>query len=150
MKNFILLFFAVATFITCKSKVSVEEVETLPKDIALKPNDLIAQQRDKDKLSNLIKEIDSLIATETCTGIDNWAYSPIGAKPCGGPSSYIAYPKNKEAEILPKISSFTAEQSAFNAKYDLMSDCALVPEPTAMICANGKAVLQSGTLDVEN
>jgi hypothetical protein len=107
----------------------------------LKPENNLSQQQDKDELTVAIKKIDSLAQSETCSNVADFAFTAIGAKPCGGPSSYIAYPKKVEAEILPQIQKFTTMQSAFNKKYNLMSDCALVPEPTGIACENGKAVL---------
>lgn len=149
MKNVLLLLFFMLLWSSCSTKLSSEEIDKLPKDIALKPDNIIAQQKDKEKLNVLIREIDALIATEKCEDISNWSFWAIGAKPCGGPSSYIAYPKNMEAEILEKIKIFTAQQFAFNMKYRLTSDCILVEEPTGIKCENGKAVLLSGNSERE-
>lgn len=132
----------------CKSKNTAESTDNLPKDIALKPENNLNQQADQQQLSVLIKEIDSMAQRETCDGSANFAYTAIGAKPCGGPSSYIAYPKKIEAEILPKVQKFTEMQSAFNKKYKLMSDCSIVAEPTEIKCQDGKAVLVNGNSSV--
>ena len=112
--------------------------ETLPKDIALKPDNNYVQQEDYKKLSVMIQEIEAEIAKETCTDASEWRISPIGSKPCGGPSSYIAYPIKIENEILPKIKNVTQMQSAFNQKYGIISDCAVVPAPSGIRCENGK------------
>ena len=119
-------------------------MENLPKDIALKPENNLNQQADEQKLTSLIKEIDSMIQVEKCEGLNDWSFTPIGAKPCGGPTSYLAYPNKIEAEILPKVRQFTTMQSALNKKYKLMSDCLMVPEPTEIKCEAGKAVLYHG------
>ncbi len=148
MKNILILGIAVLTLTSCGSKKAANS-ETLPKDISLKPDNLLSQQQDKEQLSLAIKEIDSLIANESCTDASDWNFAAIGAKPCGGPSSYIAYPKKSEAEILPKIERFTAMQAAFNTKYKLMSDCMLVQPPSGIRCENGKAVLESLGSNVE-
>ena len=89
----------------------------------------------------MIREIEALIALEPCTDPAQMKLAAIGAKPCGGPSSYIAYPSKLEAQILPKIEHFTQMQSAFNKKYNLMSDCSMVMPPAGIRCENGKAVL---------
>ena len=141
MKNFLIITSILLILFNCNSKKLIENTETLPKDISLKPNNEISQQEDQEKMSVMIKEIDALIQTETCSDVANWEFSAIGAKPCGGPSSYIAYPKKLAAEILPKVADLTTKQMEFNKKYGVMSDCVIVPEPTRIICENGKAVL---------
>ena len=144
MKNFFLIASSILLLTGCTSKKSLENVDTLPKDIALKPDNLILQQDEKQAMSALIKDIDSLIQTETCSDVADWEFTAIGAKPCGGPSSYIAYPKKLAAEILPKVAEMTAKQMEFNKKYGLISDCSIVPEPTGITCEEGKAVLMKG------
>lgn len=141
MKNILFVPFLIITVLSCSAKKAEKEPETLPKDIALKPENNFNQQIEREKLSGLIKEIDSLVATENCSDPSEWRSSPIGAKPCGGPSSYIAYPIKMEDEILAKIKTFTTMQADFNKKYQLMSDCAVVPPPAGITCEGGKAVL---------
>lgn len=144
MKNFLLIAVAILSLSACKSKKTVENPDTLPKDISLKPDNVMLQQEDQQKMSALIKEIDALIATETCSDAADWDFTAIGAKPCGGPSSYIAYPKKLAGEILPKIADLTAKQKEFNTKYKIMSDCMLVMPPSGIECVDGKAVLVRG------
>ena len=145
MKTVLIVAFATLSLFACKSKNTVENTDNLPKDIALKPENNLMQQADQQQLSSLIKEIDLMVQGEKCDGsLSDWTFTAIGAKPCGGPSSYIAYPKKREVEILPKVQKFTEMQSAFNKKYKLMSDCAIVPEPTEIKCEEGKAVLVNG------
>lgn len=141
MKNILIFTLAVFSLSACNSKKALENSEDLPKDIALKPENNLSQQQDKDRLTLVIKKIDSLAQSQTCSDAADFTFTAIGAKPCGGPSSYIAYPKKLESEILPEIQKFTAMQSEFNKKYNLMSDCSMVPEPTGINCVEGKAVL---------
>lgn len=141
MKNIFIIGIALLSLVSCKTKKSAENTDTLPKDISLKPENNMAQQEDRQQLTSLMREIDALIALEPCTNAADWKFTAIGAKPCGGPSSYIAYPTKLEAQILPKIEHFTQMQSAFNKKYNLMSDCAMVMPPSEIRCENGKAVL---------
>ena len=150
MKHLIYIPLVIFTLFSCKAKKADKEPGTLPKDISLKPENNYSQQLDRERLAVLVKEIDSLAGSEVCTDAAEWRSSPIGAKPCGGPSSYIAYPKKLEAEILPKIQEFTALQDSFNKKYRLMSDCMMVPEPSEIRCEEGKAILISqGSARVE-
>ncbi|MCQ4035431.1 hypothetical protein [Kaistella montana] len=141
MKNLLIIGFATLSLAACQSNKTAVEPETLPKDIALKPDNNLSQQQDKEKLTQLIKEIETMATAQTCTNASDWKFTAIGSKPCGGPSSYIAYPAQLEETILPKIQNFTELQSAFNKKYGLISDCAMVMPPTGIVCENGKAVL---------
>lgn len=148
MKNLWILCFAILSLSACKNRSSVENTDTLPKDIALKPDNNISQQTEREQLANLVKEIESLAQSVPCTDASEWKFTAIGAKPCGGPSSYIAYPVKFEEEILQKVQVFTEKQSSFNKKYNLISDCMMVMPPEGIRCENNKAILVSGTSDV--
>lgn len=141
MKNVLILVITLLILVSCSSKKRMADPETLPKDISFKPENNFSQSEDRENLTRLIGEIDSLISTEVCTDPADWNFTAIGAKPCGGPSSYMAYPKKLEEEILPKVTQFTAMQDAINKRYHLMSDCAVIPAPTGIRCEDGKAVL---------
>lgn len=147
MKKFSILAVSLLMFAACKSKKNVKVDDTLPKHISQKESRPVSQTKDREHLESLREEIEKIIASETCTNTDEWRISPFGSKPCGGPSSYIAYPKNHEEELLPKISEYNAQSSAFNQKYGLMSDCAVVPAPSGIRCENGKAVLVGGSAE---
>ena len=149
MKHLLIIAISVLTFVSCSSKKGIIEEETLPKDIALKPDNNFTQEDDQRLMKSLIQEIDSLIGAEPCTDIANWKFTAIGSKACGGPSSYIAYPVQLEDEILPKVTQFTSMQSTFNTKYGMMSDCTIVLPPAEITCENGKAVLIADRLDKE-
>lgn len=136
---YILIFSFVSS---CKTKSAEQNPDTLPKDVSLKPdNKHEQQQKDQEQLANLFEAIQSQIDSVECINEADWRISPIGAKPCGGPATYIAYPIIFEDEILPKIQNFSGMQRSFNEKYGLMSDCAMVPAPSGLRCENGEVVL---------
>lgn len=139
MKSSVTIAIAFFTLLACKSKTI--NTENFPKDISLKTENNLKEQADRQKLTAMIKGIDSLVQRQKCENSSDWTFTAIGAKPCGGPASYIAYPKNMEEEILPQIKNFTTSQNTFNKKYKLMSDCMVVPDPHEIKCENGKAVL---------
>lgn len=149
MKTLLIVGITLLTLVSCSSKKDVANPETLPKDISLKPQNDFTQENDQLKLKTLINEIDSIIGGETCKDVEDWKFTAIGAKPCGGPASYVAYPIKLEDEILPKIQTFTSMQSDFNLKYNLMSDCAMVMPPAAIRCEDGKAVLKGQEREFE-
>lgn len=142
MKNLVLVLTAAISLSACTSKNNADTAN-LPKDISLKPDNSVAQNKDREQLSAMIKDIESIVAAQSCSDVSQWSFAPVGAKPCGGPSSYIAYPKELESDILARIDQFTQAQIAFNSKYQLMSDCRMVMPPAAIACVDGKAVLQN-------
>jgi len=147
-KTAILILASALTFTACKSRQNADTAN-LPKDISLKPDNNLIQQQDREELRLMLKEIETLATSKTCSDVSEWKFAAIGAKPCGGPSSYIAYPLALEKEILEKINLFTREQSTFNTKYQLMSDCRMVMPPAGIKCVDGKAVLISEVAEVQ-
>jgi len=141
MKKTLLLLTLSVALLSCGTRKKAADPDTLPKDVALRPDTNSGMQYDREQLSLMRKEIEAMIALTPCTNTADWMFAPIGAKPCGGPSSYIAYPIARQNEILPLIQKFSSQQAAFNQKYKMMSDCALVPEPAGIRCEDGKAIL---------
>lgn len=137
MKIILIFSIVLISLISCKSKINPE---TLPKDIALKKVLNKNYPEDSATLKNLQKEIVNSIAAKTCDDASKWKISPMGSKPCGGPTSYIAYPKEMEEEILPKIKTYSIQEAGFNEKYGIVSDCVMEPEPSGILCENGKTV----------
>ncbi len=151
MKKFV--FFAVIglSLTSCKSKKPVIDADTLPKDVALKPDrkngaseeEILAKEAEDLRLIRV--SIDSLIQSKNCSNADDWRITPIGSKPCGGPAQYTAYHKEVENEIVPKIQEYTRRQAAYNQRAGIFSDCMIEPQPSGLSCQNGKAVLQRGS-----
>ena len=126
-------------FVSCGSAKDVDA--NLPKDILERPADESSQKYDQAQLDQLRASIESEVEKEKCTNAGQWAFAPMGAKACGGPQLYIAYPKKMEATILSRIDDYTEKVKAFNQKYGVISDCMLVNPPTGIRCINGKAEL---------
>lgn len=132
--------FAGITMISCKSAQSNDPAE-MPKDISERPADESSKKYDEAQLDKLKASIESMAAKEKCTNAADWTFSPLGTKACGGPVSYIAYPKKTESTILPKIEEYAKKMTDFNLKYKITSDCMLAAEPTGVKCQGEKAVL---------
>ncbi|WP_223560166.1 hypothetical protein [Chryseobacterium lathyri] len=113
----------------------------LPKDISERPADEDSQKYEQAQLDKLKASIQSEVSKEKCTAASEWTFAPMGAKACGGPQQYIAYPKKIETIILPRIEEYTQKVKAFNEKYNITSDCMMVMPPTSVKCINGKAQL---------
>lgn len=126
----------------CATKKQTVDPNTLPKDISLKPDNQTGQVADAQRLAAVRTELENLV-NQPCTSEKNWRTAPVGAKACGGPAFYIAYPIAKEEAALNLIKRYTEMQAAFNAKYQIMSDCAMVMPPAGIQCINGKVSLRS-------
>lgn len=132
--------FASLTMVSCKS-AQKNDLADMPKDISERPTDENSQKYDEAQLDKLKASIESAVAKEKCTNAADWVFSPLGTKACGGPVSYIAYPKKNETTILPKIEEYTQKMAEFNKKYSITSDCMIAAEPTGVKCVAEKAVL---------
>lgn len=130
--------FAVLSVTSCFTSKNAD-LENLPKDISEKPLDENVQKYDLAILDKLKTNIDTEIKKESCKSAADWAISPLGAKPCGGPESYIAYPKSRANSLLPKIEEYTQKISDYNKKYSITSDCMIPEEPKAIVCKEGVA-----------
>lgn len=137
----IIALFSAFALISCKTTNNTTIEEGLPKDISEKPIDENSQKYDQAQLDKLKAEIDEEIAKEQCTDPNEWTFSPIGSKACGGPVTFIAYPKKLEAAIFSKIQDYTAKMEEYNKKYNITSDCMMANEPTSIKCEDGEAVL---------
>jgi len=125
--------------VSCSTSKNVNT--NLPKDISERPADEDSQKYEQAQLDKLKASIESEASREKCTNASEWTFAPMGAKACGGPQQYIAYPKKIETTILPRIEEYTQKVKAFNEKYNITSDCMMVMPPTSVKCINGKAQL---------
>ncbi|MDG1278760.1 MAG: hypothetical protein P8O16_15875 [Algoriphagus sp.] len=93
-------------------------------------------------LDQLWTEINQLASSQNCTDANDWTFTPVGSKPCGGPMAYIAYSRKiDEKRFLELVQRYTELQADFNKRSGAISDCALVTRPSGVICENSKAVL---------
>lgn len=125
--------------LSCKS--TAPDPATLPKDIAERPVDEASQKYDGAQLDKMRVAIEMMASKEKCSDASQWTFSPIGMKACGGPVSYLAFPKKHETEIRERIEDYNNRMSAFNKKYGIVSDCMMAAEPKGVKCQNEKAVL---------
>jgi len=124
------------TLVSCNSSKNINTNK--PIDIADRPADEDSQKYDQAQLDKIKASIESEVSGETCTNASDWAFTPMGVKSCGGPQQYLAYPKKMESSVLPRINEYTDKVRIFNEKYNIMSDCMVIPAPTSLKCVNGK------------
>ncbi len=100
-----------------------------------------SREEDNAVLKQLAEELYQLSGSSSCTNRDNWKIAPMGAKPCGGPSGYIAYKSTiDEACFLIKLAYYNDQVAVYNQKYQLLSDCSVPAQPKAVVCENNKPV----------
>lgn len=102
-----------------------------------------SQSDDNQLISDLYIEIVSLSTSYTCSNENDWKYTALGSKACGGPTGYIAYSKKLDVDaFLAKVAFYTRQQDLYNKKWGIISDCTIPPEPKAVTCNDGEAVLE--------
>ncbi|WP_421942512.1 hypothetical protein [Pedobacter sp.] len=124
-KFFILIFFFLVSLVSCTE----EDLKGSKFD-------------DEQELSKLKSEIQKISDQVVCDNAADWKIVPIGAKACGGASSFIAYSiKIDTVEFLKKVDNYNNKQKAFNVKWGIASDCAVIVGPKSITCENGKPKL---------
>ncbi|MDO5510180.1 MAG: hypothetical protein Q4F57_05750 [Weeksellaceae bacterium] len=98
-------------------------------------------ENDQPRMQKLREEIDFQIQRYRCTDPEDWRVSSMGAKACGGPAFYIAYPIVAEYRIIDKIAEYTRLQEKYNRENNIQSDCAMVMPPSELRCENEQIVL---------
>lgn len=97
------------------------------------------QEKDYEVLLNYFKEITAFLDGMNCSNASDWSFIAYGAKACGGPQGYIAYPNSIDVKaFLEKIEIYTNMEKEYNTKWNISSDCWMVPTPSEIICENGK------------
>lgn len=96
----------------------------------------------EEELFRLNNELTALATSVDCTNSSDWSVTAIGSKACGGPTGYIAYPKQIDTiAFLEKVQEYTEVQNRYNQENDIISDCAVEPAPFGLICRDNLAEL---------
>lgn len=100
------------------------------------------QAQDAKALEKIFAEIETMAKSKACNDSSQWMYTNYGAKACGGPVGYIAFPTNIDlAKFYKKVEKHRSAQKSYNAKWGIMSDCSIPQEPNGVACEDGKPVL---------
>ena len=104
--------------------------------------ELTEQEKDYRSLMDLFSDIQILSNSISCTDSKNWLFTGFGAKACGGYQGYIAYSKDLDTDsFLQKVDNYSKAEKAFNKKWNIVSDCAIINPPISVECKNGYAIL---------
>lgn len=92
--------------------------------------------------SDTLGQIRSLIGSAECSSDNQCQVLPVGARPCGGPSSYLAWSsaKTDTARLQALAERHKAEQQADNMATGRISTCIAIAPP-AVACRAGTCQL---------
>ena len=87
-------------------------------------------------------QIRALIGNAECSSDNQCQVLPVGARPCGGPSSYLAWSsaKTDAAQLQALAERHKAEQQADNERSGRISTCIAIAPP-AVACRAGTCQL---------
>lgn len=99
---------------------------------------------DTTRLRELREAVTREIGTPRCENRAQCGTMPFGAKPCGGPWSYLVYSRatTDTARLAAAVREYTVFQSGLNRRSGLVSDCRFTPRP-AVDCVAGICVPDS-------
>jgi hypothetical protein len=103
----------------------------------------LTQEQETDILAAMFQEIYTLATADSCQNGNDWKYTAIGSKACGGPQMYIPYSTNiDEASFLASVQQYTDAEAAYNVRWGVISTCDIPQEPIGVQCVNGVAELE--------
>ncbi len=94
-------------------------------------NHIINEQSDRTRLAKLKKTIDVEIGKPRAKSLTQCRVIAFGAKPCGGPRTYLVYSnlKTNEPKLKRLVSEYNTLEEKLNREGNLISDCMFVEEP---------------------
>ncbi len=102
---------------------------------AVSINPVNNEQSNRAKLNKLKKEIDREIGKPRAKRSSQCRAIAFGAKPCGGPKSYLIYStlQTNETKLKRLVNQYNSLEEKINKETDAMSDCMLIEEPTVSL-----------------
>jgi hypothetical protein len=105
-------------------------------------SELREKEDDEQALAAEYTEIQRLSLSTSCEDAKDWTFTAIGARACGGPTSYIAYSTKIDVNaFLNLIKLYSEHQYQYNQKWGVISPCSIIIPPKGVICENGKPKL---------
>jgi hypothetical protein len=101
----------------------------------------------QDGQGDTLARIRALAGTPSCSSDDQCHSLALGARPCGGPESYLVWSsaKTPQAEIQALGERYKAERRAANAASGRVSTCQFLMDPGA-VCRAGTCQPGNGGL----
>ncbi len=87
--------------------------------------------RARARVDSLEARARALANTSGCATLDQCAAAPMGAKPCGGPRTYLAYCRTTtdSVALFGTLQALETAERAYNEASGMASDCAMVMPP---------------------
>ena len=99
---------------------------------------LTEQENEHRVLMGMYNDISNLAYGISCVDASDWKLVAYGAKACGGPQGFLPYSTTIDTvAFLQKVEVYTNAEKAFNKKWNVVSDCAVVTKPKSIDCKNG-------------
>lgn len=94
------------------------------------------------RLAALWNEIRVLADASRCSADRHCRALPLGAKPCGGPWSYLIYSQNGTdlPQLQAKVREHSALESSLNRQSLAVSDCEFIAPPERLVCRQQRCV----------
>jgi hypothetical protein len=73
----------------------------------------------------------AIAKADGCDRADQCTAAPVGAKPCGGPRTYLVYCKatTDEAALMRALEELKRAEESYNRSAGPVSDCSITPQP---------------------
>jgi hypothetical protein len=105
-------------------------------------DDVASKESDFLELALRLDTLKQELAQTACVAASDWSFVAYGAKACGGPQGFIAYPINALATtFLTRLQAYTVFENELNLKWGVTSDCSVNLPPDSVQCIDGVPVL---------
>lgn len=119
------------------------KIESLTHTELIVSRALTPQEEAQVQLVNTFEALEAEIKTEVCENGQDWSYVAYGAKACGGPQGFLAYPKAIDTtQFFSKVAAYTKAEQSYNETWSVFSTCEAIQSPKAVVCENGRPVLR--------
>jgi hypothetical protein len=125
---------------------ATDQVTIAPPQITPSPSAVRPEAPSAVPVDGSLQQIERLIGAAACTDSSQCRSLALGAAPCGGPASYIAWSaaQNDEAPLRSLAERYQQEQRATNLHSGVVGICRMLTDPGA-VCRAGTCQLGAGT-----
>lgn len=104
-------------------------------EVVMKKEQQLPAAVGSSELQAMYQDIVQLVGQAKASSVAQCRVVGLGAKPCGGPQSYLVYSaeQGNETELLAKVARYNLLVQQHNQQLELMSDCAVVPKPGVVL-----------------
>ncbi|TXE13080.1 hypothetical protein FUA26_04600 [Seonamhaeicola algicola] len=104
-------------------------------------NQVSSYNSELETLTQLKNDIETIAESSVCNETSTCKIIAFGSKPCGGPWSYLVYSTSINIQDFEtKVEQYNQLESIFNAKWGVVSDCAVILQPKDVTCQNNVCV----------